>query len=99
MTVRASLRASIAMLLLLAPATRAQERIKITVDVDDGGTGGVFRSAFSSAFRSLGDVDVVAKDGEPDYVLDGVILCDPETCKNPTSYAVSLRLYSHPILP
>jgi len=55
--------------------------------------GRVFQSAFSAAFRALGDIVLVTRGEKPDYILDGVVLCSP-SCDNVLSYSVSLRFYS-----
>jgi hypothetical protein len=67
------------------------QRLKVAVDVDD--STGVLQSAFASAFRSLGDISVVTPEEDPDFVLDGVVLCDP-SCTDALSYTLALRFSS-----
>lgn len=81
------------LLLVLASPLEAQ-RIKVAIAIDDSAARRVFQGAFVAAFRSLGDVDVITQAEGPDYILTGVVLCDPSACENPTGYAASLRLYS-----
>ena len=71
----------------------AQDTIRVAVEIHDTATGGVFQSAFASAFRGLGDVAVVSRAEWPRYVLTGVVLCLPEPCPEAASYAVALRFY------
>jgi hypothetical protein len=81
-------------LALIAPAQdpkKAPVPIKVAVSITD--STNQFGSAFSSAFRQLGDIEVVSVSEGPDYVLSGVVMCQP-ACSNVASYAVSLRLYS-----
>ena len=90
-TTRASILASVCALLMIQ--TASAQRIKVAVSMTDSATGGIFQSAFGAAFRSLGDVDVVTLDESPDYVLEGVVLCNQSSCADVVSYALSLRLY------
>ncbi len=71
-----------------------QIKIRLAVSIDDSTAQHVFQGAFVAAFRSLGDVGVVTIAEQPDYVLSGVVICDPFSCESPASYAASLRLYS-----
>jgi hypothetical protein len=73
-------------------AAQAQ-KIRVAVSVADTAVGGIFSSAFAAAFRALGDVEVVTKSEKPQYVLNGVVLCNPN-CRNALSYSLALRLYS-----
>jgi len=68
--------------------------LRVAVAITDSETNGLYTSAFSSAFRSLGDVDVVSLAESPQYVLEGVVVCLPDDCENAQSYTLSLRLYS-----
>ena len=76
--------------LLAASSLHAQVAAKIAVSIDDDSKQ--FASAFSSAFRQLGDVQVVSVQEDPDYVLSGVVLCQPN-CSSVATYSASLRLY------
>ncbi|MGH7428005.1 MAG: hypothetical protein ACREJ4_06565 [Candidatus Methylomirabilaceae bacterium] len=67
------------------------QRLKVSIDLDD--STGVLQSAFASAFRSLGDINVVTTEEDPDFVLEGVALCSP-SCADPLSYSLALRFYS-----
>ncbi len=90
------MRSVLAFLLLalaVAPDTSGAQRLKIAVAIADSATGGIFASGFSAAFRALGDVDVVSTGENPDYVLEGVVLCDPKACEDAVSYSIALRLY------
>lgn len=80
--------------ILPASAYGQAQRIRLAVSISDSATAGIFGSAFSSAFRSLGDVDVVGVTEKPQYVLDGVVMCEPKDCTAALSYDLSLRLYS-----
>lgn len=72
-----------------APAQGATERIKIQVAVND--SMGVVQSALVTAFRALGDVDVVTGQESPHLILDGVPVCEPN-CSRATGFVVALRL-------
>ena len=83
------------LLCVCAGQARGQSaRLRVAVAISDSATGGLFSSAFASAFRALGDVDVVAPEEKPQYVLDGVVLCEPRDCSQALSYTLSLRLYT-----
>jgi hypothetical protein len=73
------------------PLSAQQPSISIAVDIQD--STNQFSSAFSSSLRQLGDVRVVGLSEQPDYVLSGVTICDPN-CANLLSYPVALRLYA-----
>jgi hypothetical protein len=81
-------------LLLGAPTSADAQKIRVAVDMTDSAAAGVFSSAFSTAFRSLGDVEVVSVLEKPELVLQGVVLCTSSDCANTSWYALSLRLYS-----
>jgi hypothetical protein len=70
------------------------QRIRVAVSIQDTLADRVFQGAFAAAFRSLGDVDVVTLAEQPQYVLSGVVLCDPSSCKNVLSYTAALRFWS-----
>ena len=76
-------------------AAQQPHRIKVAVDFADSATGGVFQSAFSSAFRLLGDVDVVGITEDPDYILRGAVVCSDD-CRNADAYAVAVQ-FSEPL--
>ena len=65
----------------------------ITVAISITDSTGQFVSAFSAAFRGLGDVEVVSLAEHPQYALGGVVLCSPD-CRQPSQFSVALRLYS-----
>jgi hypothetical protein len=73
------------------PLSAQQSTITIAVDIQD--STNQFASAFSSAFRQLADVRVVDVLEQPDYVLSGLAMCNPN-CAELRSYAVALRLYA-----
>ena len=77
-----------------SPVASQSAKIRITVAVADSATGGLLTSAFSSAFRSLGDVNVVSAEEHPELVLDGIVLCEPRDWQVADHYVVSLRLLS-----
>jgi hypothetical protein len=87
---------TVGLCIALGARSAGAQKIKVAVSVTDSSAGRVFQSAFSAAFRALGDIVVVTTAERPEYVLDGVVLCAP-TCVNPASYAASIRFYS-PIL-
>ena len=82
--------------LLLRPVlARAQvsSRLKVATDFTD--STGVLASAFNSALRMLGDVDVVTTAEDPDLVLQAVVMCrGAGGCKDPESYDLAIRLYT-----
>lgn len=81
-----------ALLLLSLPSLSAQH-IRVAVVLSDSEAGGVFQSGFASAMRALGDVEVVTEGENPDYVLSGVVLCDPSPdCQSATSFEVAVQL-------
>ena len=80
----------------VGPAS-AQDSIRVAVAIDDR-TGGLFQSAFASAFRRLGDVTVISHAERPDYVLAGVVLCLGGSCPEAAGYTgagytAALRFY------
>jgi hypothetical protein len=70
------------------------QHIKVAVVLGDSAAGGVFRGAFTSAFRTLANVEVVTLSEEPDYVLSGVVMCEAKSCEPTTAYQAALRFYS-----
>lgn len=82
-----------ASLLVLAPALSPAhaQRIRVAVAVQDTASGGIFSSAFASALRSLGDVDVVSPMESHDFAVRGVVLCS-DACSDTRSYSLSVRL-------
>lgn len=70
-----------------APAQALRIRVQITEK-----TGGLITSAFTSAFRNLGDVELVGSGERADIHVRGVVLCLPENCEAAISYAVALRI-------
>jgi hypothetical protein len=80
--------------LILPSASLQGQRIKVAVAISDSSAGRVFQGGFSSAFRALGDVDVVSLAEAPEYIISGVVICEPVTCQNPLYYSASLRWYS-----
>ncbi len=72
-------------------AAQATPRIKVATDFAD--STGIVSSAFASALRSLGDIDVVTTREDPDLVLEAVVLCQPTSCTDPESYVLAIRLY------
>ena len=79
--------------MLHAPNLPAQ-KISVAVDITDSAANRVFQGAFTQAFRSLGDVVVVSLEERPEYVLTGVVICEPASCQNPSHYSASLRFWS-----
>jgi hypothetical protein len=74
---------------LLGSPARAQ-KLKVALDITD--STAIFESSFASAFRLLGDIEVVTTEESPDYVLEGVVLCRPR-CTDAISYALAVRWY------
>ena len=73
-------------------AAQVTTRLKVATDFTD--STGVVTSAFASALRSLGDVDVVTTREDPDLVIEAVVLCLGSTgCTDPESYVLAIRLY------
>ncbi len=89
-----ALLASLLCAFLFAPNESHAQRIRVAVSMSDSATNGIFQSAFSAAFRSLGDIDVVSSLEAPTYVLEGVAMCSPRPCENANSYVLSLRFLS-----
>ena len=77
---------------LMAPRAIAQH-IRVAVVFNDSAAQGRFQSGFSAAIRALGDIDVVSTSEEPDYVLAGTVICDPQSCDQALSYVLAVRLY------
>jgi hypothetical protein len=75
-------------------AAQSPARLRVSVQVEDDSIGGVISSGFRSAFRSLGDIDVVSAAENPDVVLEGVVLCVPECASNWSAVHLSLRLWA-----
>jgi len=71
----------------------AQQPSSISIAVEITDSTNQLASAFRSSFRQLGDVRVVDLSEQPDYVLSGVALCNPN-CSDLTDYSVALRLYT-----
>lgn len=84
----------LATLFVCASMRAHAQKLSISVNMTDSAAGGLFSSAFSNAFRSLGDVEVVSLFEKPALVLEGVVMCEPSHCTNARSYSLSLRLYS-----
>lgn len=84
-------RVSVLSLAIAVPLSAQQPSISIAVEIQD--STNQLSSAFSSSLRQLGDVRVVGLSEQPDYVLSGVAMCNPN-CASLTSYSVALRLYS-----
>ncbi len=84
---------TLAVLLATAPVAEGQ-KFRVAVSMSDSAAEGVFGSAFSAAFRALGDVEVVSLREKPEFVLSGVVLCNISDCASAVSYSLSLRLYS-----
>jgi hypothetical protein len=75
-------------------AALAQQRIAVAVQITDSLARSVLQGAFVTALRSVADISVVSLEERPDYVISGVVLCEPVTCRDPVSYSASLRLWS-----
>lgn len=77
---------------VVAPAMSAQRfQRRVAVSITEDST--TFGSLFTSAFRSIGDVIIVDADDAPEYVLSGIVMCNPN-CKDALSYIASLELAS-----
>lgn len=80
---------------LLAPSSLAQSQaIRVSLRVTDEKLGGIFTSGFGSAFRALGDVEVVTPGEDGDYIVRVVTICDGVTadCSTAQQYALSISL-------
>jgi hypothetical protein len=82
----------LATLLATAAIAQAPSRITVAVAIQDSAADGVIQSALSSAFRQLGDVDVVGQSERSDYTLHGVALCTTTPCSSTLNYVVALFL-------
>ena len=82
------------LLCLVLPGSLSAQRITVAVAMSDSAAGRVLQGAFVAAFRSLSNVDVVSVAERPEYVLSGVVLCNPVSCQDPSSYSAALRLWS-----
>src|SRR5260221_7748484 len=81
-------------LALSTGVSAAQSTARLRVATDFADSTGVVTSAFASALRSLGDVDVVTTKEDPDLVIEAVVLCLGRTaCVDPESYVLAIRLY------
>ncbi len=81
-----------AICVLTAPELRGQPAtVSVAVTVVDSTRQ--IESLFASALRQLGDVRVVTVGENPDYVLSGVVVCNP-SCDKLSTYSIALRLYS-----
>jgi len=85
--------ASAVCLLARSPARACAQEASITVAVSISDSTRQLESLFAAALRSLGDVRVVSLAERPTFVVSGVAICDPN-CRQLSSYAVALRLYS-----
>jgi hypothetical protein len=68
-------------------------RLTVAVAVEDDSIGGIISSAMRAAVRSLGDVDIVGAKESPDFVIEGIILCDG-SCSRTPSVAASIQVWS-----
>lgn len=82
------------LVLVAAPSIVRAQQITVAVDINDTTANRVVQGAFVAAFRSLATVAVVSAAEKPDYVLSGLVLCQPLSCQDPVSYSASLRLWS-----
>ena len=78
-------------LLLLVTAAANGQVLKVGLEVEEE-TAGLFESAFSSALRRLGDVEVVTSGERADYVLRVVVVCSEGDCKSTPSFSAAIEL-------
>lgn len=75
-------------------AVQDSRRITVGLEVTEE-TGGLFESAFRTALRGLGDVDVVTFDETPAYGLSVVVACVPiDDCARAVTYSVAIEFHS-----
>jgi hypothetical protein len=79
--------------LALLPGPIASQSVSIAVKLTDP-TGGSITNTFTSALGAIGDVRVVSEDHRPQYVLRGVVMCQPNTedCESATAYTMAIAL-------
>jgi hypothetical protein len=70
---------------------KAQGDVQVALIVSED-TGGLIQSNISSALRSLGDVQFVETNENPDVVLVVVVLCEGGDCRNTRGYSVSVSV-------
>ena len=80
--------------LLVASTVAAQGGVRVALSITDSAANRVFQGAFASAFRSLGDVEVVSVSERPQHVLSGVVICEPVSCQSARYYSAALRFWS-----
>lgn len=78
-----------------SPTHAWTQPVRVGVSVTED-TGGIFRSAFAGALRSLGDVEVVETTNASNIDLHIVVLCVDVACQEARSFATSVRLSSKP---
>src|SRR5688500_15808916 len=89
--------ASLIALGLTGHQLRGQNRpraVAVSLEVDGAEA---LKGCFAAALRSLGDVQIVSLDDEPDVVLRILVVCDKmtpdsSTCADPNLYAVAIDL-------
>lgn len=88
---RASLFAVVVLTLLPSPAW--SQSVSVAVQLTDP-TGGSITDSFTSALEGLEGVRVVSKDHRPQYLLRGVVMCQPDTedCETATAYTMAISL-------
>jgi hypothetical protein len=67
------------------------QRMKVAIVVSDDSN--LFQSGFASAFRQIGDVELVTTGEHPDWLFAAAVVCLPRgNCSSATSYAIAVTL-------
>jgi hypothetical protein len=80
-------------LLALLPASALPQSVSVAVQLTDP-TGGSITGSFTTALGNLQDVRVVPTDHRPQYIIRGVVMCQPDTedCGTATAYTMAIAL-------
>lgn len=77
----------------LFPNPALSQSVSVAVQLTDP-TGGSITGTFTSALESVEDVRVVSLDHRPQYIIRGVVMCQPDTeaCETATAYTMAIAL-------
>jgi hypothetical protein len=80
-------------LLALLPVSALSQSVSVAVQLTDP-TGGSITGSFTTALGNLQDVRVVPTDHRPQYIIRGVVMCQPDTedCGTATAYTMAIAL-------
>jgi len=80
-------------LFALLPISALSQSVSVAVQLTDP-TGGSVTGSFTTALESLQDVRVVPTDHRPQYIIRGVVMCQPDTedCGTATAYTMAIAL-------